>query len=636
MITLPPHLLFSLIALAVFYFIYISYRSFKKIQHLKKQIEQLSNDLEDNNKNINEDNLEIFLTQEKDLSKKKYKTLTKVPQFEFCFDDSIESQAALLRAYYLKSEHIALKWRDDKKKYWLAITKSLRQVFHNLGIDNQRVEFAKKDQIIRKLKKALEYEKAKELAPEIKQAELIEESLTNIEHISGSLDNVINCNNEKKDALSSSFKEQSYFSKNQPYQENINSLKTSVSVSNHELNDFKEKIKALVKEIDFLKGIKSETLDEDAEYNSELIYNQASKLDQQLSDSNLLSQVNLLRENNAEQRAFIVRLRNDIASLENEVSTQTDLTPDQIQNKLLEIEQLERMVSEFEHCIFSLESEVELLHQKIDELNSKPNKYSKDNTQTINNGVQQELTDLKVLFDNTMNMYNDQSTLIDLAVELAKHDKIIDLLIAINNAIESLNIKSAIYVRTEIANNKNIPSGMLSPQEENLLASKVEPNRGSQFLLDNKVFFWDKHLSIAITDLPKSIERKTQIIDTVALMKNIIVSEVKRVEVGLSNQRQQKTLHRLLHATEKEISAIDIQQNYQNNEYQNVINDLYKQLSQLKEHPSLPSDGKLLIKNIIEESKIRTKILQGTGSIVSTGFSSLISSLEKRLKVNEE
>jgi len=639
MVSLSITQIIGIAVAALLSFLFFLYRAYQQNSELEDKVQQLNKELEDStrrNKALNDNSLTTFLATQKKQSKEQYKNQSTKQNFEFCFDDSMESQVALLRAYYLKVEQIALKWQHDNEKYWLAITKSLRQVFNNLGIENQNVEFAKKDQIIHQLTQELEIAKANQNAP-IKSPEIIiQESLNNIEQITDSLESALQCNSKQEESLADNFSEDSFFGMSPPYKENISSLKDSVSSTNTELVDFQEKIKALTQEIDFLKGIKTESLDENSEFNSDVLYNQASKLSQKLNDDNLLSQVTLLRENNAEQRDFIVKLRNDISALENDIASQPDLAPEEVQEKLLEIEKLEQMVFELEHCIIALESEVELLHKKLDEFNraKQDNDVQADSDSELSDSfnASQEVIQLKQQLKNTEHKFNDQSILVELSMKLAKCEKIVDLLVEINNSITSLELLAAIYIRTEIANNKSIPTKLLNSQEEELLASKVVPERGARFTTNTKEFFWDKNISLIIANLPEDEERKNQIKETIPLMIGIISSEVKRIEIAQSSNRQQKTLQRLLTATDKEITTIDSQQELIKSEYSKVFQSAFTQLEQITQLPNLPDEAKLMIKTTITESKLLAQSLENADSLVSSGFISLLRSLEKRLE----
>lgn len=598
----------------------------KKIDELEKENDELASSQQHAIKQVKE-----FFKVQKEVAKEQYRKRSGQSQFEFCLTDSIESQVTLLRAYYLKAELIALKWIEDDQKYWLSLTKSLQQVFANLGVEQQQKELAQKLKQIKVLEKKLELAESDDELPPITQTQLIHNTLGNIGEINKSINEAKTNNQQKHNILSQLVNKESIGA---DYAQNVVHLRDSVEASESEIDSLQAKITALTNEIEFLKGLKSDADSPSLEFESDFIRKNASSLTDNANKQNVINQISMLRENNEQQRSFIVKLRNDILALEKEVSSRSDLSFEDMQEKLTEIQHLEKIITEFEHCVYSLESEIELLHRQLTLLES--NEAEAKNVNSVEKTDQNELSDIKAVLDNTMQMYGDQSILTEFAMAAAQCEKIIDLLVVINNSFNALGVVAAFHIRTEIAHNKSLPDGFLSSKEESLLTQNTLPKGGEQFSVGGKMFYWDNHVTLIVGDFPKSAERKTQIIDTTALLKNLIASEVTRIESSLTNQRQHKTILRLLGATQKELSDIEIQQNYQNMEFHNILESLFQQIGQIKQINGLPPEVNVLIDNLQVESKIRSDVLKSTGSLVSTGFTNLIEGLNKKLTKEKE
>ncbi|WP_229854655.1 hypothetical protein [Thalassotalea marina] len=567
-----------------------------------------------------------FLNKHKDLSKEHYKQISGKDQFQFCLEEPIEQQAILLRAYYLKTEILAIKWLDDEDKYWSSLSKNLSQIFANLGINQLQKSIEQKVKTIKVLEKKLEISKQNGFQTTTSSQQLISDTFANISEINQSLQSAANANKNKSSIINQL---SNLVSNSNDYEQNISNLKTAVNSSEGELEILREKVKALTNEIEFLKNLRSECETNGLSIDTDFIRSNAHKLTDEASRQSVMRQINQLRENNEQQRHFIVKLRNNMTTLEQEVSSRTDLSQEDIELKLMEIEHLESIIAEFEHCVYALESEVDLLHQQLKLLENSSNSPLIE--ESSSNSVEQELKQLKELFENSMQMYSEQSALTEFAMEAAKCNKIIELLVVLNNCFNALEVIAAFHIRTEITHDKSIPSGFLSSKEEKLLVQETRPTSGSTVKIGNKMYFWDNHISFIVGELPSNDERRAQLIESIVVLKNIIVSEIKRIESTLANDRQHKTILRLLSATQKELSDIDIQQQYQSMEYKNIIQSMCVQVDQIKELPNTTEETILLIENLKSESKVRTDILDNTGTLVSSGFTNLIDSLNKKL-----
>ena len=623
----PYAIHFSIITLLAALFFVNRFRHKKQKNKWEKELNDLKEQIETLEKspisNVNRFIIEFF-KEHKQFSKERYKTLSGQSQFEFSLEDSIESQSALLRAYYLKAELIALKWIDDDRKYWLSITKSLRQVFNNLGVEEQVKQLTKKDKEIKTLQKKVALLESIDLAEPTIAPNLVNSTFDNIKEINQSLNDASQFNQEKIDILN---RLNTQTINSESYVKNINLLKTTLTDSEREIANLEDKIKALTNEIEFLKNLKTESQDIASDFDYEVIANAKFSLSDTNSEHGINQQIRLLRENNEIQRDFIVKLRNELSLLEKEVSASSHLTTDEMQEKLLEIENLEKLIAEFEHCIFSLESEVELLHEQLVMIEKSASQtdastIESSTTSSTESSPSQQVHELNKMLESTMQMYGDQGVITEFAINAAKCEKLVDLLVVINASFSSLGVTAAFHMRTEVTHNKSFPSHFLNANEEKMITEEAMPKSGPQFNTGSKMFFWDKYISIIVGNFPKSIERKTQLVDSTSLLKNLISSEVKRIESMLINQRQQKTLQRLLSATQKELKDVDIQTKYHHTEFQAIVSSIHEQIEQVKQLTSLPPEASVILNGVLNESKVRAGILSNTGSIVSNGFKS--------------
>lgn len=624
---------YGLSAFIVVLAIYIHYL-FNKVKRLNAKLTRANETLaHQQSEEYNIECVKHFINEHKDQSKQRYRSQADTQELSLNEAVPIDIQYLLLRAYYLKAELIALNWLDTEDKYWLSLQKSLKQIYHNLGIEQLQQSIKHRNIVIKKLKQRIKLLEPNQPLEEISQESLVQAALENIGDIQDNLTVAQAHNQDKLKIIENLNKHASKTNASDTIKAHINALTKPVEIANQETELLKDKIKALSNEIEFLKNLKTEANKPSSDFNN--LHSNQSML---TSDTKQVfeHQLLLLRENNDEQRAFIIKLRTEINDLEEKLAGNKNLPQHEVQQYLNEIAHFERMIAEFEHCIFSLESEIELLQEQIQSLNPDKNNDETALARSVDNAQSsQELHDMQLMIDNAMQMYNDQSVLTELAIKSAQCKTIVDLMLVINQTMETIDVTCAFHIRTEITNNKSVPPNLLAPLEEQLLTNPEAPNSGVQFPIGDKMFFWDRYITIIVAKLPAKLERKTQTIDNIALIKKMLSSEIQRIEMILKSDRQQKTLQRLLKATQQEIADIQIQQKQQASEYTEILSSVDKQIRQLKQLPNLPNEAQIMLDSIVKESEVRSEILLSTTGIVSTGFNKLISSLESKLNKEE-
>lgn len=355
--------------------------------------------------------------------------------------------------------------------------------------------------------------------------------------------------------------------------------------------------------------------------------------------NNTLNQIHLLQDNNIEQRNMIADLRREIMTLEEELQDNDGLSKEEVHGKTKKIEKLESLIRECDHCILALESEVEMLYNQLANIEDQqrltnPSERS-DQKQEVER-LNKELDQMTDMMNNTMTLYGDQSILTKFAMESANASCVKGILIALDNAIRNTSLTPAIEIRIKTGRFNLIPESHFSISDVKELKLEAPSTAGAQRQIGEKLLFWNKRLTIIVTDLPDDNERKTQIKDNLSLLMNIAVSEIHRVETNEVNSRQKKTLEKLLTATQTELSNIDIQQNYQNDEFHLILNSLLKEIYTLSKSSDISKTMRKMLSNIVHETNERSALLFASGSLVTEGFSQLIKSLNAKLNSQEQ
>lgn len=347
-----------------------------------------------------------------------------------------------------------------------------------------------------------------------------------------------------------------------------------------------------------------------------------------------LKQVHLLQNNNSEQRQMITDLRRDISILEDELQSDPKLTKEEIDEKTEKIEKLESLIRECDHCILALESEVEMLYNQL--ANIEDQKQLEENAKNINEQqeierLNQELEQITDMMNNTMTLYGDQSIITQFSMESAEAKTSKDILIALDSAARNMKITPAIAIRTKSGNCQLAPQSHFNENDIAALNSTTQPIQGNHYQANDKEFFWNSYLSIAIADIPDTSKRSKQIIDNLSLLINIATSEIERIDNIETSAQQQKTLKDLLKATKEELTNIEIQQSYQANEFHLVLNALLKEVYTVSKSNELPQKMRVLLNNIVKETNERSAMLFASGSMVTKGYTELIETLESKL-----
>jgi hypothetical protein len=340
-----------------------------------------------------------------------------------------------------------------------------------------------------------------------------------------------------------------------------------------------------------------------------------------------LDQIRSLQNNNSEQRNIIVDLKREIQTLQKELQSHSDLTQEEVKAKIDRIADLEAMIKECDHCISILESEVEMLYSQVANIEDQEqldNGQSKDNQEIER--LTQELTQMTDMMNNTMTLYGDQSIVTKFAMESAAVSSIKELMVLLDSTVRAMGPTPAIDIRTKIVNASITPESEFHAADIKRLKTAKASDQAEKPLL------YSPRIAIMATNLPKDPERKIQMSDNLSLLKNISAAGVDRLESSEISRRQQKTLEKLLAATQREIQNIEVQQNYQSQELHSVLNKLMKEVYNITNSIDLAPALKNILKNAIEETQERSALLLASGSLVTDGFSRLINNLNDKLE----
>lgn len=637
-----------------------------------------------------------YLTRNRDLSTERFRSQSGQSAVKLTFETPLAQKVSSLRSLYLNAECDAFPDRQDPKKYWHSLEQKLRPILAQITPPPSTTH-DEKDTKIELLKERLErleniedkaLEADKQLATaqqrisrlesinkntqdsinrireinhtlnrfgdidddnrwmqidELDKGTDFDKALNNVGNANGHLSTITDINRQKWSAIESILDEISDDDdsvntyKFDQLKAKVKALEDSLQSSDHEVTSLNGQINKLEASIVRQRDQPEDAAKSHTEPDMVITLNNGDGIDLPPDRQQTLGQINNLQDNNSSQRNMITDLRREIMALETDIDQQEGLTQREIDEKNAQIEKLNQLIKECDHCISALESEVEMLYQQMENLNSTPSEDTSDGDEEDDSRLladieklNAELQQMSDMIDNTMALHNDQTVLSNLTMDCTASTDFKGILLSIDKAIRGFSVTPGIDIRTKTANCHLIPEADFSADDINQLKTKPEVANNKPSAIDEKLLYATPTLSLIITDMPTSHERAEQVKDALSMLMNIATNEIQRFDANETNKRQKHTLDQLLTATQQELVNIDVQQSHQTNEFNLILNKLLKEAYKITKHPITPKPMVAAVSHVIKETQEHSAVLFATGSLVTDKFSDLIDSLKNR------
>lgn len=408
-------------------------------------------------------------------------------------------------------------------------------------------------------------------------------------------------------------------------------IKSSIASLNAELDKYKQIIEDLENQ---LKNQSGETSSTKSKYTivSKTASGKSSadgtSLESDMSDEfqALQMEVENLRNSTNTQRDIIANLEKQIQHLKKELFENSGNT-ESFEEKEVQLQTLEKKLTETEGCIDVLESEIEFLNEKLLALEKNPVKVVEsektDEVEHEKDTLPESLPPISI--KNTIDkiVRTTESAGIDSALE--------NIVTELLDAIDQFDIDLYLAVQSLLGDLDVSATENWTENEKSQLKENLGNKRFYRALEGDRLLVSSFHVGIMAipsktTDTARPLQDYEEALSILVLVANSVIDAFeKRKKYSEGNQVFKQAVEKAREDSEK----IVVQQDYQTSESQKILNNFLSDLNNSLNTMNITENQSAFFEEMIQEVKSRMELLHSSQSSVDKSFTLLINKLEK-------
>lgn len=344
-----------------------------------------------------------------------------------------------------------------------------------------------------------------------------------------------------------------------------------------------------------------------------------------------LAEIQQLRLNNQNQRGVIIDLEKELRILRREVQNSDDEAVNAERGK--DIAKLEKLVKECEHCIETLESEVDLLHLQLQESESKKNNPENPLLDPDIAELNLELETVSSQLQKTIKHYQKANILNRFSSEILDQTSVENIARLLIQAIKDLNVIAGFFIHSIQGQAEYYAGEHFNVQEKARMKGSPAVSRVSY--LNEGMFFSNNHINLLVKSPPDDDEEQIILETTISGLIAAAGKKLQHMETEQKLHRKETRIRDWLSQTKEHLNKLDIQYAYQTEESRRVVESLIKELRKATEMVDMSGSAHVVFDNAISECKNQIGRLFEGGRAIDEDFSQLFEDLEKLSKESE-
>lgn len=347
-----------------------------------------------------------------------------------------------------------------------------------------------------------------------------------------------------------------------------------------------------------------------------------------------LAEIQKLRMNNQNQRNMIIDLEKELRSLRREAKDTDDETVTSARNN--DINRLERLVKECEHCIETLESEVDLLHMQIQEGHNKKIAPAGGPIEPVEAveavepdivKLNQELETASNLLQKTIKQYQQTSITNRFTLDILSCDTVEAVARRLIQALKDLHIVVGFTLHSALGQAEYYAGNHFNPQEKQRI--KKAPSEQNIGYLNEGILFTNSHLHLMLKNPPNVDEEQSSLELSLVSLINIAADRLQHLELSSVLGNHEQTLGNWIKDTKHHLTELDIQYAFQTEESRKVISNLVSELKRATEMIDMSPSARIVFDNAIDECQDRVGMMLESGKGMDKEFSRVFEDLDK-------
>lgn len=338
-----------------------------------------------------------------------------------------------------------------------------------------------------------------------------------------------------------------------------------------------------------------------------------------------LAEIQQLRMNNQNQRNMIIDLEKALRALRREALETDDEKVSE--EKYRDITRLERLVKECEHCIETLESEVDLLHMQLQESQKKaPTPVETPIAPDILR-LNQELETVSGKLKETVKQYHQTQIINRFTLDILNCDSLETIARRIIQAVKDLNIIAGFAMRSTLGHAEYYTGDHFSAQEK--IRIKKAASDTHIGYLNEGILFTNNHIHLMLKSPPDDDADQSNLEVALTSLINIAAERLQNIEATHKLSDNAQSLDTWVGDIKRHLNKVDMQHAHQTEEGRRVVDNLIKEMNHAIEMIDMSSSARIVFDNAISECRERIAVLMDGNKDMDSDFSRLLEDLDK-------
>jgi chromosome segregation ATPase len=344
-----------------------------------------------------------------------------------------------------------------------------------------------------------------------------------------------------------------------------------------------------------------------------------------------LAEIQNLRQNNQNQRNMIIDLEKELRALRREALETDDEKVSE--EKYRDITRLEKLVKECEHCIETLESEVDLLHMQLQESQAKAPVPVETPIAPDILRLNQELETVSGKLKETVKQYQKTHSINQFTLDILTCNAVETIARRLIQAIKDLNIIAGFSLRSTLGHAEYYVGDHFSAQDK-IRVKKASSDTAIGYLNEG-ILFANKYIHLMLKSPPDDDADQSILERTLTSLINIAAERIQHLEAEQSLTNNAQNLGGWVSDIKHHLNKIDMQHAHQTEESRRVVENLIKELNHATEMIDMSGSARIVFENAISECRDRIAMLMESGKNTDDDFSRLLEDLDKVEMLNK-
>lgn len=337
-----------------------------------------------------------------------------------------------------------------------------------------------------------------------------------------------------------------------------------------------------------------------------------------------LAEVQQLRSNNVRQRNLIVDLEHELGHLRQAIPETEN--SDERARQTSEVDGLERLVKECEHCILALESEVDMLYNQLKEREAlRAQEQEPAPEEQMSETLTQLHKELDSLNDRLEAGHNDH-LITQFALESVRAQTLEELARALFTTLKRAELIAGFYFNSPLGQAEYFPQKHFTPNERGKVR-RTSMNNDVAYLNEG-ILFAGKHVHLMLKEPPNDEKELLGIERLMHSLMNLCAERIDALELKQANTRQRKALSEWSVTAHNTLVNMEISHAYQAEETLRLIAQLVEQIHHSYSQAPVSEALKVVVENAMSECQHRVRHLFTSDQSLEEGCTQLLEQLE--------